>query len=102
MFAKGLYERKTYTQMGIKKVWYHKFTHHMLESLKIRSIFTKFIYTTISLNNTVTIGIRNFTITDITLNLLTGKTNLKLNNVVCYKNHAKKLKIRLYKVCSRW
>jgi hypothetical protein len=57
----------------------------MLE--KIEAYLPKFIYTTISLNNLITIGNENFTITDITLNLLTGKANLKLNNVVYLKNH---------------
>ena len=46
------------------------------------AILPKSIYTTLSLGNQVIIGNKRFAITDLTINLLTGDTKLKLNSVI--------------------
>lgn len=80
MFDKGVYEQNLYSN-GYKSLVSQIYSPYVRE-FEIQAYLPKFIYTTISLNNLITIGNENFTITDITLNLLTGKANLKLNNVV--------------------
>jgi hypothetical protein len=49
---------------------------------EIDAVLPKHIFTTLSLNNRLVIGNESFSISEITVDLLTGKSKLKLNNII--------------------